>query len=77
MTREEALSSYTAWASFFSFHESRKGTLERGKWADFVVLSDDIMNVEDRKIPLVRVEMTGVGGRIVFDRSRVAAGATE
>lgn len=77
MTREEALSSYTAWASFFSFHEAKKGTLESGKWADLVVMSDDIMVVEDRKIPLVSVEMTMVGGRIVFDRSRVPAGAAE
>jgi predicted amidohydrolase YtcJ len=68
MTREEALVSYTRSGAFAAFQERDKGTIDRGKWADLVVLSEDIMTTDERKIPSVEVELTVVGGKIVFRR---------
>jgi hypothetical protein len=68
MTRDEALKSFTIWGSYAGFQEKKKGSIEAGKWADFVVLQDDIMTVEVRKIPEVAVEMTVVGGKVAYAR---------
>lgn len=67
MTREEALKAYTIWASYAAFEENVKGSIEPGKWADFVVLSEDIMTVSPIRIPDVRVMKTIVGGSIVYE----------
>ncbi|MEW6509470.1 MAG: amidohydrolase family protein [Bacteroidota bacterium] len=66
MTREEALKSFTVWGAYAGLQEKVKGTIEPGKWADLVVLSDDIMTIPAAAIPQVRVEMTLVGGSIVY-----------
>lgn len=66
MSREEALKCFTIWGSFAAFQEKEKGSIEDGKWADFVVLDEDIMTVEVRKIPDVVVAMTVVGGNIAY-----------
>lgn len=67
MTREEALKSYTIWGSYAAFEEDVKGSLEVGKWADLVVLSDDIMSVDVQRIPEISVERTMIGGSFVFE----------
>lgn len=68
MTRLEALKAFTAWGAYAAFQEDLKGTIEPGKWADLVVLSSDIMKVPAREILECRVEMTLVGGKIVYWR---------
>ncbi len=68
MSREEALRCFTIWASFAAFQDSVKGSLEPGKWADISILTDDVMTVDVRKIPEILVDMTVVGGKIVFAR---------
>ncbi len=68
MSREEALKCFTVWASYAAFEDSVKGSLQEGKWADLVVLTDDIMAVEVRKIPEIRVDMTVVAGKVVYVR---------
>jgi predicted amidohydrolase YtcJ len=70
MTREEALKSYTLWGAFAGFQEREKGTLEPGKWADMVVLTDDIMKIDPPKILTTRVEKTIIAGEVVYDASR-------
>ena len=65
MTRAEALKSFTIWPAFASFEEKTKGSLEPGKVADLVVLSDDIMKVEPRKILDTTVEMSVIAGEVV------------
>lgn len=65
MSRSEALKSFTMWAAFASFEEKTKGSLEPGKVADLVVLSDDIMNIEPRKILTTTVELNMIAGEIV------------
>ena len=66
LSREEALKSMTIWAAKGYFAESRKGSIEVGKEADFVILSDDIMTVEDEKIPEVKVVNTFINGELVY-----------
>lgn len=66
LTREEALKSMTIWAAKGYFAESRKGSIEVGKEADFVILSDDIMTIDDEKIPAAKVVNTFINGEMVY-----------
>ena len=66
LSREEALKSMTIWAAKGYFAEGRKGSIEIGKEADFVILSDDIMTIDDEKIPEVKVVNTFINGEMVF-----------
>jgi len=63
---EEALRIYTINAAYVSFEEKIKGSIEAGKLADLVVLSDDLRRIEPIKIKDVRVKMTIVGGEFVY-----------
>ena len=65
MSREEALRSWTIEGAYAAFEEGRKGSLEAGKLADFVMLSDDVMTMPAADIGKTRVTMTVVGGKIV------------
>jgi predicted amidohydrolase YtcJ len=66
MSRDEALRSWTYEGAYAAFQENDKGTLEAGKLADFVMLSDDIMQSPARQIWEARVRLTVLGGEIVF-----------
>jgi predicted amidohydrolase YtcJ len=66
LSREEALKGITIWAAKGGFEEWEKGSLEPGKFADFVVLSQDIMQVDGAKIPETKIRMTFVNGELVF-----------
>jgi predicted amidohydrolase YtcJ len=68
MSREEALRSYTLEAAYGAFQENEKGSIEKGKFADFTVLSQDIMSIPKEKILDTKVLMTIVGGKIKFSR---------
>lgn len=65
LTVEEALKTYTLNAAYASFDEDKKGTIEAGKLADLVILSDDLFSIPSENIRKVFVEMTIVGGKIV------------
>jgi hypothetical protein len=66
LSREEALRSMTIWAAKASFEEALKGSLEPGKYADFVVLDKDIMTLDEDSIPAVKVLKTFVNGELVY-----------
>jgi predicted amidohydrolase YtcJ len=66
LTREEALASWTSGSAYAAFEESIKGTLEAGKLADFVMLSEDIMKAAPSQMLKTRVLMTVLGGEIVY-----------
>ena len=68
MSRYEALKSYTINAAFAAFEENIKGSIEVGKLADFTVLSQDIMSVPEDSILNTKIEMTVLGGKIVYLR---------
>ncbi|MEW6455915.1 MAG: amidohydrolase [Acidobacteriota bacterium] len=69
MTREEALRAFTIDAAYASFEEDIKGSLEKGKLADVVVLSKDIMLIPPEEILKTEVIMTIIGGEIVYSRN--------
>jgi predicted amidohydrolase YtcJ len=66
ITLEEALTAYTWGSAYSGFVEQKVGRLEPGKYADLAVLSQDLFRVEPVEIPSVEVEMTLVGGDIVY-----------
>ena len=66
LTREEALKGMTLWAAYSNFEEKEKGSITAGKMADFVILEEDIMTIEENKIPNVKVNATYVGGKKVY-----------
>lgn len=65
---EEAVRLYTADGAYLSFEEDAKGTLEAGKLADFVILSQDIFQIPREEIKDTRVLRTVVGGKTVFSK---------
>jgi predicted amidohydrolase YtcJ len=66
VTIGDAVAAYTRTAAFAEFQERDKGTVTRGKLADLVVLTDDILNIPPEKVKDVRVLMTIVGGKVVY-----------
>jgi len=68
ITVEEAIIGYTRNGAYITFEEDIKGTLEPGKLADMIVLSEDILTVDPERILDIEVETTILGGRVVFER---------
>ena len=68
MTRDETLRSYTLDAAYGAFEEDIKGSLEVGKLADFTVYSQDLMQVAEDQILNTQVDMTIVGGEVLYER---------
>ena len=62
ISRELALKGMTIWAAYAAFEEDTRGSIEPGKWADFVVLEEDIMKIADEKLRNVKVLKTYIGG---------------
>jgi hypothetical protein len=69
ITIEEAIRGYTANGSWVTFDEDIKGTLEPGMLADLVVLSEDLLTIDPERIMDVDVDMTIVGGRVLYERT--------
>lgn len=71
MTREEALQSYTINNAIAAFEEDIKGSLTPGKLADLVVLSQDLLTVADERMLDTQVDMTIIGGAVVYQRQDI------
>jgi predicted amidohydrolase YtcJ len=69
LTLEEALRGYTREAAYAEWEEKHKGSIEPGKLADFVVLSEDIRKLSPRQLLGLRVKRTYLGGKLVFEES--------
>lgn len=65
LTREETLKGMTIWAAYSNFEENEKGSIEKGKMADFIILNKNIMEIDAEKIPYINVEETYVSGERV------------
>ena len=70
MTREQALKSYTIDAAYGAFEEKIKGSIEIGKLADFTVFSQDLMTAADDQIMKIKIEMTILGGKVLFEAKK-------
>lgn len=68
LSREDALRGMTIWAAKSNFEEKEKGSLEKGKFADFVLLDKDLMTTAPKDILNTKVLMTFVGGEKVFGK---------
>jgi predicted amidohydrolase YtcJ len=68
LSREEALRGMTIWAARANFEEQEKGSLEKGKLADFVILDADLMKEVPEKLPEVNVLKTFLAGEKVFEK---------
>jgi predicted amidohydrolase YtcJ len=68
LTVQQALKTYTLNAAYASFEENIRGTIEAGKLADFTVLSDSLFSMTPDEIRNVVVDMTVVGGKVVYRR---------
>lgn len=66
LSREQTLRSMTIWAAKAAFEENEKGSLEPGKFADFVILNTDLMNASPKEVLKAKVESTWIGGKKVF-----------
>lgn len=62
LSREETLKGMTIWAAYSNFEEEEKGSVEKGKFADFIILDQDIMQIPEQKIPLTKVLHTFING---------------
>ena len=69
ITIEEAIRGYTANGAWITFEEGIKGTLEPGMLADMVVLSDDLLGIEPDDIMDVEIDMTILGGSVLYERN--------
>jgi predicted amidohydrolase YtcJ len=66
----EAVAAYTLGSAYAEFQDDQKGTLTPGKFADFVLLDGDVLTLPADRIRAVKVDMTVVGGRVVFERTK-------
>ncbi|PIB32503.1 amidohydrolase [Gaetbulibacter sp. 5U11] len=62
LTREETLKGMTIWAAYANFEEKEKGSIEAGKFADFIILDKNIMTIEEKEIPNIKVNQTYING---------------
>ena len=67
LSREETLKGMTIWAAHSNFEEAEKGSIETGKFADFVILNQNIMEVAGPKIPNTKVHATYIQGEKVHE----------
>ena len=68
MTRDEALKSLTIWPAFAAFQEQTMGSFTPGKYADFVILDQDIMRGPGARDPQDDVLATYLAGKAVYER---------
>lgn len=68
LSRKEALLGMTIWNAIANFEENEKGSLELGKFADFVILDQDIMTMEESKIVSAKVTATYINGEAVYKK---------
>lgn len=68
LSREETIKGMTIWAAYANFEEKEKGSLEKHKVADFVILDTDLMKCAEDKILQTKVLQTYIGGKLVYKK---------
>lgn len=70
LTREETLKGMTIWAAYSNFEEKEKGSLEKGKFADLIILDTDLLNCNESEILKAKVISTFINGEKVFSSKK-------
>lgn len=70
LTREQTLKGMTIWAAYSNFEEKEKGSLEKGKLADFVILDHNIMACEIKEVLKTKVLATYINGEKVYSAKK-------
>lgn len=68
LSRDQALRAFTLDAAYAAFQEHKLGSLEKGKWADFILIDKDYFNVPALEIRDIQVDETWVAGQLVYKR---------
>lgn len=66
LSRQQTLRGMTIWAAKANFEEKEKGSLEKGKLADFIILDKDLMTIEEKEVLNTKVLATYIGGEKVY-----------
>ena len=66
ITVKQAVHAFTTGAAYANYEENEKGTIEVGKFADLIVLSDDIFTMDKNDLAKASVEKTIIGGKLVY-----------
>jgi predicted amidohydrolase YtcJ len=69
VSMKDAITMYTRSGAFLTREEKIKGTLEVGKLADMIVLPQDLLSVSPEKVLNMKVDMTIVGGKVLYERT--------
>jgi hypothetical protein len=67
LNRMDALRGMTIWAAKSNFEEQEKGSIEKGKWADFIILDTDLLTAPEEKLLTVSVKATYIAGKMVYE----------
>lgn len=66
--RLDAILAMTSSGAYANFEEDEKGSIEIGKFADFIILDNDLIESEESKIPYTNIVATFINGELVFNR---------
>ena len=69
LSREETLKGMTIWAAYLNFEENEKGSIEKNKFADFIVIDRDLMKVDIDLTPNTKVLKTFLSGNLVYSNT--------
>ena len=69
LSREETLRGMTIWAAVANFEDTLRGSLEKGKVADFIILDQDLMKIEESKLLQTEVLSTYADGNAVYRKN--------
>lgn len=67
LSREDAIRGMTIWAAKSNFEENEKGSIEKGKFADFILVDKDFLKADEKEILSIKILKTYVNGEKVFD----------
>jgi predicted amidohydrolase YtcJ len=70
ITVAEAIRAYTIESAWAAYMDDRTGSITPGKYADLVLLDQDLLRIPPERIKATRVDVTVLGGRVVFERSK-------
>lgn len=70
ISRIDALKSMTIWPAFASFEESVKGSLEPNKFADFIILNEDLLSIAEDSLFKLKIQQTYLAGKLVYSQNK-------